>query len=223
MVPSVRTLRRIVAEERYGPLGLFFQSFFKARGGPYNVSPHMHLWQQGVHELDTLLGVVQRRVKKVWGLSNNPAWCTWPSPSTIQAIIECEGSVSGSHLSTSNSRGAGFEFRLECENAALIARDRASGPIEVRWGPKERRSEEIPADGLDTDRLEHHPLAAAVKAGDEKVSNRFIDLQIYRDLYEYVVEGTAPESTGKENLHTIRLLDAIQRSTEQGKPVELAA
>ena len=221
--PSMRTLRRLVAEETYGPLGLFQMSFYKPRGGPYNMSPHMHLWQQGVHELDSLLGVVQRRVKKVWGLSNNPAWCTWPSESTIQAIIECEGKVSGSHLSTSNSRGAGFEFRLECEKASLIARDRSAGPIEVRWGPKDRRSEEIPVDALDTDGLEHHPTAAAVKAGDAKASERFIDLQIYRDLYEYVVEGTEPESTGQENLHTIRLLDAIQRSSERGQPVELSA
>ena len=136
---------------------------------------------------------------------------------------ECEGKVSGSHLSTSNSRGAGFEFRLECEKASLIARDRSSGPIEVRWRLKDRRSEEIPVDALDMDGLEHHSLAQAVKAGDEKASGRFIDLQIYRDLYEYVVEGTEPESTGKENLHTIRLLDAIQRSSEQGQPVELAA
>jgi predicted dehydrogenase len=223
LAPVMRTLRRLVAEETYGPLGLFQMSFYKPRGGPYNQSPHMHLWQQGVHELDTLLGVVQRRVKKVWGLSNNPAWCDWPSESTIQAIIECEGTVSGSHLSTSNSRGAGFELRLECEQAALIARDRSSGPIEVRWGPKDRRSEQITVDALDTDGLEHHPLTQAVKAGDDKASGRFIDLQIYRDLYEYVVEGTEPQSTGSENLHTIRLLDAIQRSTERGTPVELAA
>ena len=223
LAPVMRTLRRLVAERTYGPLGLFQMSFYKARGGPYNMSPHMHLWQQGVHEIDTLLGVVQRRVKKVWGLSNHPAWCDWPSESTIQAIVECEGNVSGSHLSTSNARAAGFEFRLECEQAALIARDRSSGPIEVRWGPQDRRSEEIPVDVLDTDGLEHHPLAQAVKAGDEQASGRFIDLQIYRDLYAYVVEGTEPESTGRENLHTIRLLDAIQRSSEQGKPVELAA
>lgn len=76
-------------------------------------------------------------------------------------------------------------------------------------------------DALDTDGRQHHPTAAAVKAGDEKASERLIDLQIYRDLYEYVVEGTEgtePESTGKENVHTIRLLDAIQRSSERRQP-----
>ena len=219
LAPVMRTLRRLVKEETYGPLGLFQMSFYKPRGGPYNMSPHMHLWQQGVHELDTLLGVVQRRVRKVWGLSNNPAWCDWPSESTIQAVIECDDRVSGSHLSTSNSRGAGFEFRLECAEAAIIARDRASGPIEIRWGPKNRRSEDIPADAPDTRGLEHHPSAQSGKPGD--AAGRLVDLQLYRDLYEYVDGGPEPELSGRNNLATIGLLDAIQRSTEQGRPVDL--
>ncbi len=221
LAPAMRTLRRLIAEETYGPLGLFQMSFYKPRGGPYNRSPHMHLWQQSVHELDTLLSVVQRRVKKVWGLSNNPAWCDWPSESTIQAIIECEDRVSGSHLSTSNSRGAGFEFRLECAQAALVARDRSDGPIEVLWGPKNRRSEMVGVDPLDTHGLEHHPTTQAVMADDLSGALRLIDLQLYRDLYEYVSGGPEPELSGRNNLATIELLDAIQRSTEQGRPVEL--
>ena len=221
LAPVMRTLRHLVKEETYGALGLFQMSFYKPRGGPYNMSPHMHLWQQGVHELDTLLGVVQRRVRKVWGVSNNPAWCDWPSESTIQAIIECEGRVSGSHLSTSNSRGGGFEFRLECAQAALVARDRSDGPIEVRWGPKNRHSETIEVDALDTHGLEHHATARAVMAGDLSGALRLIDLQLYRDLFEYVSGGPEPELSGRNNLATIGLLDAIQRSTEQGRPVDL--
>ena len=117
--PPMRTLRRLVAEGTYGPLGLFTQTFWKARRGPYNLSPHMHLWQQGVHELDTLLAVLQRPVRRVWGLSTSPAWCDWPTPSTVQAVLECAGGLSGTHLSTSNARAGGFEMRLECAEAAV--------------------------------------------------------------------------------------------------------
>ncbi|MBI3971613.1 MAG: Gfo/Idh/MocA family oxidoreductase [Chloroflexi bacterium] len=221
--PAMRTLRRLIQEETYGPLGLFLMSFFKPRGGPYNLSPHMHLWQQGVHELDTTLGVVQHPVRRVWGLSNNPTWCDWPSESTVQAILECDGGVSGTHLSTSNARGNGFEFRLECAEAALVAGDRGGETLRVLWGPKNRREETIPVDPYDTRGLEHHPVAQAILNGDGpgRGEGILIDMTIYRNLHEYVVEGKEPESSGRRNLDTIRLLDAIVRSTEERRAIEL--
>lgn len=221
--PTMRTMRRLVAEERYGSLGLFNMAFFKARGGPYNLSPHMHLWQQGVHELDSLLGVVQKPPRRVWGLSNNPAWCDWPSASTVQAIIECEDGVSGMHLSTSNARSRGFEFRLECAQASVVCRDRAGDALEVSWGSPEKRNETLALDPLDTHGLEHHPAARALLSGElaERTVGALIDLQIYRDFYEYIVLGREPESSGRQNLDTMRLLDAIQRSTTTGRPVEI--
>ena len=221
--PPMRTLRRIVAEQTYGPLGLFNMAFYKSRGRPYNMSPHMHLWQQGVHELDTLLGVVQKPVRRVMGLSNNPAWCDWPSESTIQALIECEDRVSGLHLSTSNSRGPGFEFRLECAEASVVCQDRGGGSIEVLWGPQNRRKETLPLDPLDLHGLEHNALARAEKGGEgsARATGQLNDLQIYRDLFEYIVLGEEPESSGRRNLDTMRLLDAIVRSSASGQPVSL--
>jgi len=232
LFPPMRTLRRLVREAPYGPLGLFFQGFYKARRAPYNLSPHMHLWQQGVHELDALLGVIQRPVRRVWGLSNNPAWGDWPTPSTVQAIIECADGVSGTHLSTSNARARGFEVRLECAEAAVVCHDRmGTGPdapgdgpaLEVRWGPGQERSEALAVDAPDTRGLEQTAAARAVRdggAGLGRALGNLVDLVIYRDLYEYVTAGAEPESSGRRNLETIRLLDAIQRSTETGRPVE---
>ena len=220
----VRTLRRIVAEETYGPLGLFLSSFFKARGGPYNPSPHMHLWQQGVHELDTMLGVVQRPLTRVWGLSNNPAWCDWPSASAVQAICEFDGGVSGTYVSTSNARAGGYEFRIECADAAVIAGDREGGLITVRYGPKQKREETLPLDLPDVRGVEHHPLAQAALVGaGGRGAGALRDLIIYRNFYEYIVDGIEPESSGRRNLDTMRCVEAIARSTETGRPVEIAA
>jgi predicted dehydrogenase len=226
LAPPARTLRRIVAEERYGPLGLFLMSFFKARGAPYNPSPHMHLWQQGVHELDTLLAVVQRPLVRVWGLSHNPAWCDWPSPSTVQAIAEFAGDVSGTYVSTSNARAGGYEFRLECAEAAVVARDRSGGTIAVRYGPTRQREEALAVDTPDVRGLEHHAAARAILAGEGGAAGRgagvLADLIIYRDFYEYIVDSREPEGSGKRNLETMRCVEAIQRSTELGRPVALA-
>ncbi|MGH2367730.1 MAG: hypothetical protein ACRDI2_05975, partial [Chloroflexota bacterium] len=218
-----RTLRRLVAEETHGPLGLFLMSFFKARGGPYNPSPHMHLWQQGVHELDTVLAVVQRPLRQVWGLSNNPAWCDWPSASTVQAIASFDGGVSGTYVSTSNARAGGYEFRLECADAAVVAGDREGGTISVRYGPREQRQVTLPLDKPDVRGLEHHPLARAALAGEAgRSAGSLRDLIIYRDFYEYIVDGKEPETSGRRNLDTMRFVEAVQRSSEQGRAVDVA-
>jgi predicted dehydrogenase len=219
-----RTLRRIVAEETYGPLGLFLMSFFKARGSPYNLSPHMHLWQQGVHELDTMLAVVQRPLRRVWGLSNNPAWCDWPSPSTLQAICEFEGGASGTCVTTSNARAAGYEFRLECAEAAVISGGRNGGALTVRYGPGRRGETTLPLDPPDVRGLEHHLAArAAQEGGGGRGSDALVDLIIYRDFYRYIAEGVEPESSGRRNLETMRCVEAVQRSTELGGPVDVSS
>jgi predicted dehydrogenase len=225
MAPAVRTLRRIVADEVYGSLGLFLQVFFKARIGSYNGSPHMHLWQQGVHELDSLLSVVQRPLRRVWGLSSHPAWCDWPSPSTVQAIAEFDAGVTGTHLSTSNARSRGYEFRLECAEATVISHDRHAGTVQVLWGPRDKREESFRVDPPDVTGLEHHPLGQAVLAGEpaEKIPHWLQDLQIYRDFARYIMHGQEPQSSGRRNLETMRFLDAVQRSTELGRPIELTS
>jgi predicted dehydrogenase len=217
-----RTLRRLVAAQTYGPLGLFLMSFFKARGGPYNMSPHMHLWQQGVHELDTMLAVVQQPLRRVWGLSNNPAWCDWPSESTVQAIVEFDGGVSGTFVTTSNARGDGYEFRLECAEAAVLATEREGGTLTIRYGPKSRSEETIALDPPDVRGLAHHSLGQAALAGTlGKGAGPLRDLIIYRDFYEYIVAGKEPESSGRRNLDTMRCVEAIQRSTEMGRPIDV--
>jgi predicted dehydrogenase len=231
LLPTMRTLRRLVAERRYGPPGLFQMTLYKPRGKPYHPSPHMHLWQQGVHELDSLLSVVQQPVRRVTALSNNPVWCDWPSPSTVQALIECEGGVSGTHVSTSNARGGGFELRLECAEAALVCTSRYSGALEVRGGRDGGRLESVALDPPDVHGLEHHPVARAAvdpDGGRDGASTaadpyRLPDLQVYRDFYEYVARGVEPETSGRRNLEVIRLLEAIQRSSEEQRPIDVTS
>ncbi|MDE2993270.1 MAG: hypothetical protein OXU67_05250, partial [Chloroflexota bacterium] len=188
-----------------------------------NLSPHMHLWQQGVHELDTILSVVQQPLRRVWGLSNNPAWSDWPTPCTFQAIAEYDGGVSGTYVGTSNARAGGFEFRLECAEAALIA-ERTAGAIRVCFGPHNQREETVPLDQPDVHGIEDHPAAQAVLGGASATREHasLPDVMIYRDFYEYVAEGKEPETTGRRNLETIGFVEAVQRSTELARPIDIS-
>jgi predicted dehydrogenase len=226
LTKPARTLRRLVAEERYGPAGLFLLSYFKARGSPYPPSPHMHLWQMAVHELDTIVAVIQQPLRRVWGLSNHPVWCDWPTPSTVQAIAEFDGEISGTYVGTSNARADSFLFRVECADAALIADDPLDcGRVRLLWGPRDKREEAIPLDEPDVRGLEHLPVAMAIGRGEPVERGAwtgFYDAQIYRDFAEYIVDGIEPETSGRRNLETMRFVDAVQRSTEEGRPITLA-
>ena len=201
-----RTLQRLVREEVYGPLGFLTMVYHKARGAPYPTSEHMHLWQQGVHELDTLRCIVGRPVQSVFGRSVRPPWSAWPSPALAEALITFgpgrdgageAGAVYATYVGTSDARAAGYTFRLECAEAALVA-GRSGGDIQVL------RGKEVTAVPLD-------PLPYA--STDEHLARLF---------HRAITTGEEPETSGRRNLETVRLLDAIIRSGETGQAVHLA-
>src|SRR5690606_8990653 len=91
--PVGAAFRAAVSSKEYGALGYAILNHFKARGTPYHTTPHMHLWSQGVHQVDTLLAVVGQSVREVFGTSVNPPWCNWPSESTVSCHIGFKGGV----------------------------------------------------------------------------------------------------------------------------------
>lgn len=193
-----RTMRRLLAEETYGAAGFCTMVHYKARGAPYPYSQHMHLWQQGVHQIDTLLAVLQRRPRRVLGWSVQPAWEDWPSPSTVSALIECEGPVYATYMGTSNARANDFQFRVECERGALISRGYGQqGRLFLATREGEQPLELDPP-------LPHSP-----------------EHELAQQFYRYVTEGVEPPTSGRRNLTVLAVLDAIQRCTETGQAVVL--
>ena len=81
----------------------------------------------------------------------------------------------------------------------------------------------MPLDLPDVRGLEQHPLVEAVLNGEGGRSADVVnDLIINRASYEYIVDGKEPESSGRRNLGTIRCVEAVQRSTELGRPITIA-
>src|SRR6266542_1266727 len=171
----IRTLQRLVAEEVYGPLGFMTYVYHKARGGPYPHMEHMHLWGQGVHELDAMNVIAGRPVVSVMGRSVLPPWSTWPSESLAEALITWEPRPDrpgtrdvayGTYVGTSEARAAGSLFRIECRHAALVA-ERSGKSIQVMRG---KETEEIGLDELpytSTDEHFTHILHRAITTGEE--------------------------------------------------------
>jgi predicted dehydrogenase len=201
-----RTLQRLVAEERYGPLGFLTMTFHKARGEPYPHSEHMHLWAQGVHELDTMCAIAGRPVESVMGRSVQPAWSAWPSESLAEALLtfgprpdrpEQDDRVYGTYVGTSDARAPGYSFRLECAEAAIVAA-RSGGPLRALRG---KETEEVPPDDPGYTDTDQH---------------------LARLFHRAITTGEEPETSGRRNLATMRLLDAIIRSGETGRAISIA-
>lgn len=194
--PFNQALRAAVRDGRYGELGYCVLTHFKARGTPYHLSPHMHLWQQGVHQLDTLLAIVGRPVEEVFGTSVNPPWCDWPSESTVFAQVVFSGGVIGEYVGTSNARGNGLTFRAEFREAALVY-DASSRTLVEEKG-RERQV------------LTVEPASMPAEA------------RLAKQLYDCVVSGEEPETSGRNNLAVLRVIDAIVRATEQRQAIRLS-
>jgi predicted dehydrogenase len=207
----IRTLQRLVAEEVYGPLGFMSYVYHKARRGPYPHMEHMHLWGQGVHELDAMCAIAGRPVVSVMGRSVLPPWSTWPSESLAEALITFGPPYGprpdrlgprelayGTYVGTSEARAPGSLFRIECRDAALVA-ERSGKSIQMIHG---KESEEIGLDEL------------SYSSTDEYLTQVF---------HRAVTTGEEPETSGRRNLDTMRLCDAIIRSGETGHSIQLTS
>jgi len=201
-LPAARTLRRLLAAETYGRLGFGHYVNYKARGSAYPVSDHMHLWQMAVHELDELLATIDRPVVRVAAREFQPVWGNWPSESTISAVLEFRDGPTISYLSSSDARAVGHEFRVECERGALI-----------------HRANRVGDEGhlLFVSRAGEQVLALDPPVDPPGTGTGMAEL-----FARYVLDGVEPEISGRRNLATMRLCDAIIRASQTGQVVEPA-
>jgi predicted dehydrogenase len=100
----------------------------------------------------------------------------------------------GTYVGTSEARAAGSLFRVECRDAALVA-ERGGTRIQVLRG---KETEEIGVDEL--------PYSST----DEHLAHLF---------HRAITTGEEPETSGRNNLATMRLCDAIIRSGETGQAI----
>lgn len=191
--PVATLFRDAVISGKYGRLGYVTTNHFKARGAPYPTTPHMHLWSQGVHQIDTMMAIVDRDVTEVFGNSFNPAWCDWPSESAFFSQMTFEGGIRAEYAGTSNAKSSRsiLTMRAEFEHGALIY-DSSVSKLEFdgKSGPE--------------------TLEAPKTSPNDEVARLF---------HNYITTGTEPAISGRNNLKTLRVLDAIVQSGQSGRAI----
>ncbi|HEV2126444.1 MAG TPA: Gfo/Idh/MocA family oxidoreductase, partial [Chloroflexota bacterium] len=200
--PPQQTLRSLLAENAYGPAGYATYVHHRYRPEPRAFTmPHSMLIEMSVHHFDDFRCIFGRQPKAITARSFNPPWSRYPGAAAVQALLEWDlpGSpaftlaYTGTFTSASNQ----IECRIECERGALRWDDHGVSVIptgEREWQPL--------------------PLPQPARRGEQHVADAW---------FHYIQEGKEPEISGRQNLGTLRMIDAAIRSSETGTRIELGA
>ncbi|MBM4437555.1 MAG: Gfo/Idh/MocA family oxidoreductase [Actinobacteria bacterium] len=204
-MPGQRTVRRLMTERAYGEPQTGHMVTYKARGGEYPDSPQSQLWQMTVHEVDSLLAMMNQPAVEVYGHVYRPPRTTWKRESTVTAELTFRNGCRLTMVSTSDARVHTNELRVECERAALVYRNtRAFGGVEDILAGRDR------ATGFET---------VPIDPGSSETSD--LDRQVAAGLAGWIAGGPEPETSGRNNLQVLAVLDGLIQATATGRPVTL--
>lgn len=198
-MPAQRTIRRLMRENAYGEPQCAHFLGYKSRGGEYPDSPYSQLWQMTVHEVDSIISMLNQPAVEVFGHAYKPPRTTWNRESTVTAEMTMRNGCRVVMVSTSDSRTHGCEFRIECEKASVVMRNsRCMGGEESIFVGEDSSVGLLP-----------HPIDPA--------SDRSMDAQVALSFASWVRGGQEPETSGRNNLEILGVLDALIKSGESGK------
>ena len=196
--PAQRTMRRLMAEKILGEPGYATLIQHKVRSTPYNPSPHEQLWQMCVHNFDTVLAILQRKPVSIYAHSFVPPWSRYRESATVSAVMDFSGGLILNFLSSSDSKVSFYEMRVECSDGALVQPHYSEGDGILLLKP----------DGEEIVRLDKPP------------NGWNPDIWQFMMFYDYLTKGIEPETSGRNNLPTIEICDAAQRSAESGEKIK---
>ena len=195
---SFRTARRLIAEGALGRVGMVVCQYYRVpHAMPASLSrlDNSVLWEVGIHHLDALRYVLNKPVTHVLTESFKLPWGTLPRGGSIQSMLsfaeETQALYSATYESTGHEffeRGQEFYLRFVGEHATLH--------VFQRW----------------LILCEKGKLPRLVRRGPRKVSEERILLD---QLQRAVLHGEEPDSSGRDNLQTMAIVEACQRSAAE--------
>jgi predicted dehydrogenase len=195
--PAVGTMRRIVTSGELGAVGhgVFVRHRKRYGKGTYQQTMrHNYLWEMGVHDLDVVRFTLGLNPLRVTGFSFLPPWGDYTGETTVCALYEFEHGVKVNYFGAWASHIPEFHWRIDGSGGSLrLGNGLERGrPEESAWSP----IESLDQPGGDNALL--NELASAIRGRDET------------------------STSGRDNLWTVAMMEAVIRSTEAGgEPVSI--
>lgn len=192
---SFRTARRLIAEGALGRVGMVVCQYYRV---PQEMAASLSrlddsaLWGAGIHHLDALRYLLNKPVTRVLTESFKLPWGTLPRGGSMQAMLsfadETRALYSATYESTGHEffeRGQEFYLRFVGEHATLH--------VFQRWLML----------------CEKGKLPRLIRRGPRKVSE---ERTLLDQLERAILHGEEPDSSGRDNLQTMAIVEACLRS-----------
>jgi predicted dehydrogenase len=203
-IPVERTLRQLVRAGRVGKV--LFATCIARRHRPgkgtfLGTLDYPQITDAGVHNFDSLRAIMGTDAISVSCRVSNPPWSDYRHGAVTEALIEMEGGAAVQYLGTLTSDRDEYSLWLEGEEGVLKANRRRV------WWRRKGRPFFVPLRNV------------SVPKGDELPYPREGTTSLLDSLRDAVLYGQQSETSARDNLQTLAIVEAGKRSAEENRRV----
>jgi predicted dehydrogenase len=195
---AFRTARKLIATGRLGRVGLVVCQYYRVpHSMAASLADHTNsaLWGAGIHHLDAVRYILQQRVTGVLADSFSMPWGQLPIGGSMQMMLAFEDQARLLYSASYESSGHEF-FERGQEFYARFVGERGTLHVFQRWLML----------------CENGKLPRPIRRGPRKVTEERI---LLKQLERAMLGGEEPDSSGRDNLQTMAVVEACQRSTTE--------
>jgi predicted dehydrogenase len=192
---SFRTTRRLIDAGALGPVGMVVCQYYRvphAMAASLRNLTNSALWGAAIHHLDALRYILRKRVTRVLAETFTLPWGQLPSGGSLQMMLSFEDETRALYSGTYESSGHEF-FEGGQEFYVRFVGELATLHVFQRWLML----------------CETGKLPRLVRRGSRRVTEERILLD---QLERALLNGEEPDSTGRDNLQTMAVVEACIRS-----------
>ncbi len=201
-----RTIANLLAQGALGGVGFGYLRHDLPAREPAAEDGTSRLWRADVHTIDSLIAMMPGSPTRVFGRLFSPEFSDAAAPSSLQATLEFDDGSVVQYLSSSESHQPDYRFRIDCEAAALVHRAAHPGR-----GDDAAELIQIAPDGS------QQPVMLDTSYDDSWLEETLAIF--FRDSFR---SGKEPASSGRNNLATMAVLQALLCSSETGEAIDVA-
>lgn len=164
--------------------------------------PYAMVWDMSCHHMDSLIQWLASRGKTITARSYAAPWTKYVHESNISAFIEFESGVVCNYSLTHDSSLSEWRVIFQGDKGALVMMDHSR----LTFYPKPADdAAEVAPQGVECDIMD-------CPSPEQSIADEF---------FRYIVEDVEPGISGRRNLRTMAMCEALVRSAKGKKPVEM--